>query len=80
MDISVKGANGVVESAADEQLTCRVKGGVLLGFGSADPCTTEAYDTGKFTTYYGRHRRSSMRQKPEQSVWKQKENIPAEKL
>ena len=46
--------NGVVESAADEQLTCRVKGGVLLGFGSADPCTTEAYDTGKFTTYYGR--------------------------
>ena len=51
---SVKGANGIVESAADEQLNCRVKGGVLLGFGSADPCTTEAYDTGKFKTYYGR--------------------------
>lgn len=54
VDISVKGANGIVESAADEQLNCRVKGGVLLGFGSADPCTTEAYDTGKFKTYYGR--------------------------
>ena len=81
VDISVKGANGIVESAADEQLNCRVKGRrCFWGFGSADPCTTEAYDTGKFTTYYGRHRRSSMRQKPEQSVWKQKENIPAEKL
>lgn len=54
VDISVKGTNGIVESAADEQLNCRVKGGVLLGFGSADPCTTEAYDTGKFKTYYGR--------------------------
>ena len=30
--LSVKGANGIVESAADEQLNCRGKGGVLLGF------------------------------------------------
>ena len=58
MDISVKGANGIVESAADEQLNCRVKGGVLLGFGSADPCTTEAYDTGKFKDSGRKHKES----------------------
>ena len=31
-----------------------VKGGELLAFGSANPCTEEQYHTGTFTTYYGR--------------------------
>ena len=31
-----------------------VKGGELLAFGSANPCTEEQYHTGSFTTYHGR--------------------------
>ena len=31
-----------------------VEGGELLGFGSANPCTEESYQTGSFTTYYGK--------------------------
>ena len=31
-----------------------VKGGELLAFGSANPCTEEQYHTGSFTTYCGR--------------------------
>ncbi|MDY5221022.1 MAG: hypothetical protein SPH82_10690 [Eubacteriales bacterium] len=26
----------------------------MLAFGSANPCTTEQYHSGSFTTYYGR--------------------------
>ena len=47
-------AQGVLESNADRPLTVRVEGGELLGFGSADPCTKERYDTGSFTTFQGR--------------------------
>lgn len=54
VDVAVKGENGIVESNADTTLTCTVTGGVLLGFGSANPCTEESYDTGKHTTYFGR--------------------------
>lgn len=32
----------------------KVKGGELLAFGSANPRTTEHFDTGVYTTYYGR--------------------------
>ncbi|MDO5143961.1 MAG: glycoside hydrolase family 2 TIM barrel-domain containing protein [bacterium] len=52
--ISLTGENGVVESNADRKLTIQVKGGELLGFGSANPCTAERYDAGSFTTYQGR--------------------------
>ena len=52
--ISLTGENGVVESNADRKLTVWVKGGELLGFGSANPCTKERYDAGSFTTYQGR--------------------------
>lgn len=34
-------------------LSVSVKGGILLGFGSANPCTEETYNTGKFKTYQG---------------------------
>lgn len=54
VDIAIKGENGIVESNADTTLTCSVTGGVLIGFGSANPCTEERYDTGTHTTYFGR--------------------------
>lgn len=52
--IALIGENGVVESNVDRRLSVSVKGGELLAFGSANPCTQERYDTGSFTTYYGR--------------------------
>jgi hypothetical protein len=53
-DIALVGDNGIVESNDDRRLTAHVDGGTLLGFGSANPRTEERYDTGNFTTYYGR--------------------------
>ena len=52
--VRIEGRNGVVESNRDREITVEVKGGDLLAFGSADPCTAEEYHTGTFTTYYGR--------------------------
>ena len=52
--VNVIGDNGIVESNADRTVTVTVEGGELLAFGSANPCTTEQYHTGTFTTYYGR--------------------------
>lgn len=54
VDISIEGENGMVESNADDCLSCTVTGGKLLGFGSANPCTEERYDSGSFRAYYGR--------------------------
>ena len=54
VDIAIAGENGVVESNADTELACSVTGGRLLGFGSANPCTEERYDSGHFRTWYGR--------------------------
>ena len=52
--VNLEDADGTVESAADRKLKVTVKGGELLAFGSANPCTKERYHTGIFTTYYGR--------------------------
>ncbi len=52
--ITLAGENGVTESNADRRLSVRVKNGTLLAFGSANPRTEERYDSGSFTTYYGR--------------------------
>lgn len=54
VDIAVVGKNGIVESNADKTLTVTVENGELLGFGSAKPNTTERFDSGTYTTYYGR--------------------------
>ncbi|MGN0999872.1 MAG: glycoside hydrolase family 2 TIM barrel-domain containing protein [Faecousia sp.] len=54
IDVALIGENGVVESNADRELTVRVEGGTLLGFGSANPRTEERFDSGKYATYYGR--------------------------
>ena len=53
VNVVIVGENGVVESNADRKLTVTVKGGALLGFGSANPRTEERFDEGTYTTYYG---------------------------
>lgn len=53
-DISMRDASGIVESNADKKLSVTVEGGELLAFGSADPRTEERFDSGSYTTYYGR--------------------------
>lgn len=52
--INIEDENGIVESNADRKVRVTVEGGELLAFGSANPCTTEQYHTGEYTTYYGR--------------------------
>ncbi|SCP94853.1 glycoside hydrolase family 2 TIM barrel-domain containing protein [Anaerobium acetethylicum] len=54
IDISIVGENGIVECNEDHKLNVTVKNGELLGFGSANPCTEEQFDSGEYTTYYGR--------------------------
>lgn len=54
VDIAMVGENGIVESNDDRTLTVNVENGELLGFGSAKPNPTERFDSGTYTTYYGR--------------------------
>lgn len=54
MEICIVGENGIVESNADDTLSVTVGGGTLLGFGSANPRTEERFDTGSYSTYYGK--------------------------
>lgn len=44
---------GIIESHDDRNLSISVKGGELLGFGSADPRTEASYTSGHFRTYLG---------------------------
>ncbi len=53
-DIGIVGENGQIECNTDRKLTAVVSGGELLGFGSANPKTTEKYTDGAYTTYFGR--------------------------
>lgn len=54
LNINLTGENGVVEMNTDTQVTLAVENGQLLAFGSANPRTEETYQSGSFTTYYGR--------------------------
>lgn len=54
VNIDIVGENGIVESNSDRTLTLHVEGAELLGFGSANPQTTERFESGTYTTYYGR--------------------------
>lgn len=54
VNIELADRKGVVESNADRKLTISVENGELLGFGSANPRTEEYFDSGSYTTYYGR--------------------------
>lgn len=52
--IDLVGENGEIESKQDVKLNLQVEGAELLGFGSAQPRTEERFQTGSYTTYYGR--------------------------
>lgn len=54
LNLAITDQNGIVESNADRKLEIKVENGQLLGFGSANPRTEESYQSGTFTTYYGR--------------------------
>jgi hypothetical protein len=54
VNVHLIGENGEVESNDDKTLSVTVNGGELLGFGSANPCTTECFDSGSYTTYFGK--------------------------
>lgn len=53
ISVQVTDEDGIVESNADRRLEAEVKGGELLGFGSANPRTEESYVQGAYTTHYG---------------------------
>ena len=50
----MRDVKGIIESNADRKLSVAVEGGELLGFGSANPRTEERFDSGSYTTCYGR--------------------------
>lgn len=52
--VNITDDKGIVECNEDRKLSVTVTGGELLAFGSANPRTEERYDSGSFTTYYGR--------------------------
>ena len=52
--VTLEDAAHSVESNADRRLDITLENGELLAFGSANPRTEELYDSGSFTTYYGR--------------------------
>lgn len=52
--VELIGGNGIIQSNDDQTIFITVEGGELLAFGSANPRTEERYDSGTFTTYYGR--------------------------
>ena len=54
VEIAVCDAEGTVERNRDIVLTVDVKGGELLGFGSANPRTEDDFVSGTYKTYYGR--------------------------
>lgn len=54
VDISLTGENGIVESNDDRTLSVIVENGELLAFGSAKPNPEDRFDSGTYTTYYGR--------------------------
>lgn len=45
---------GIIVPNRDHQLAVEVFGGELLGYGSAVPITEEHFQTGRYTTWYGR--------------------------
>lgn len=54
IDLDIVGTNNIVESNADRTLTVQLEGAELVGFGSANPRTQERFESGSYTTYYGR--------------------------
>lgn len=54
VNIDIVGENGEVQRNCDRKLQLHIEGAELLGFGSASPRTEERFESGSYTTYYGR--------------------------
>lgn len=54
INVDLVGENGQIKSNDDRKLNITVSGGKLLAFGSANPRTEETFNSGSYTTYYGR--------------------------
>lgn len=54
VEVDICGENGEIESNADELLTISVEGAEILGFGSGERRSAETFDSGSYTSYYGR--------------------------
>ncbi len=55
LNITLGDAEGIVNPLADRPVRVKVEGaGTLLGFGSANPLSTERFTDGEYTTYQGR--------------------------
>lgn len=54
IDLQIADLHHTIESNADEVVSVTVENGELLAFGSANPRTEESFDSGHYTTYYGR--------------------------
>ena len=55
LDIRITDENGIVKVLEDRIIHVTVEGaGVLQGLGSANPCTTDSFVMGSYTSYYGR--------------------------
>jgi len=54
VDVCLVGENGVVDSNSDTLIKVNVEGGELLGFGSARAISEESFDSGEYTSFYGR--------------------------
>lgn len=81
VDVRIQDEAGNVECNYDQKVKITVTGGTMLGFGSANPRTEEAYDAGEFTTYYGRAQLVLMRDSTgSMEVTAEAENLPETKL
>lgn len=54
IEVDICGENGEIESNADELLTISAEGAEILGFGSGERRSAETFDSGSYTSYYGR--------------------------
>lgn len=64
VELHIQDEKGNIECNRDEKITVNVKGGKLLAFGSADPRTEETFDSGNYTTYYGKAQVIVMKDEP----------------
>lgn len=54
VDVALTDQNGNLEGNADCRLKAEVRGAELMAFGSANPRTEERFDSGSYSTYYGK--------------------------
>ncbi len=64
IELCIQDKNKHVECNQDQQVTVTVEGGKLLAFGSAAPRTEDVFDSGRYTTYYGKGQIVVMKEEP----------------